>query len=605
MRRTLSRDLVLALLILIGPVPMVAAPMGDALAQERTSKGGPLRAPLSASVRFSDPQGVTLNRVMPGQPFQIALSFTAQIGDLPANLAPLAWIRDKDDTDLPCGETAAAYRASGQASLGSVALNGLVLGVANRDGSVTVLDPQRSIGSANLLAARRFDPPPVALAADARNGTFLLALPGRAPGQGQVVAMTPQGGTRVLAKGLNRPGALVAAQAGGAWLLEVGSGDVLRLRDGAVQRLALAARAVATDAIGRRLAVLSADRVTVLQDDAPPRHLAAPGANAVALSADAVLWLAGQTLHIAWLDATDLPAERVALSGDFDRMAISPEGRMLFLYARDRTGFALVDLARGRVVQGADTGSPVAEIAFLLDTAILRLADQSAVGVMDLRAIAPGREAVLGRVVLGPARPAEESRDGRLLAPLLPEPALLAVHAESFTGFVIDQRHAVSGKPPMEALRLRGGIPHLVQPLDRGLRPISGGAFITSALLPRPGNWELVVSAGIGQGAFCAMVPGPAAPAVAADAPGRILARAAPQGSMDLLFQTADGRPVAALSGTLDLAALIGSWRQRQDFVTDTAGIVHIASDLAQHLPLVVTLSGDTGFAPLVLEEQP
>lgn len=39
MRRTLSRDLVLALLILIGPVPMVAAPMGDALAQERTSKG--------------------------------------------------------------------------------------------------------------------------------------------------------------------------------------------------------------------------------------------------------------------------------------------------------------------------------------------------------------------------------------------------------------------------------------------------------------------------------------------------------------------------------------------------------------------------------------
>ena len=35
MRRTLSRDLVLALLILIGPVPMVAAPMGDALAQER------------------------------------------------------------------------------------------------------------------------------------------------------------------------------------------------------------------------------------------------------------------------------------------------------------------------------------------------------------------------------------------------------------------------------------------------------------------------------------------------------------------------------------------------------------------------------------------
>ena len=91
----------------------------------------------------------------------------------------------------------------------------------------------------------------------------------------------------------------------------------------------------------------------------------------------------------------------LALPGHFDRLAVGPDGRMVYLFAAGRTGFAVLDLARGRVVQGAGTESPVAEVAFLSDTAVLRLADQSAVGVMDLRTVTPGTEAIVGRVALG------------------------------------------------------------------------------------------------------------------------------------------------------------------------------------------------------------
>lgn len=181
---------------------------------------------------------------------------------------------------------------------------------------------------------------------------------------------------------------------------------------------------------------------------------------------------------------------------------------------------------------------------------------------------------------------------------------LLAVHAASYTGFVIDRRHAISGKPPMEALRLRGGIPQQVRALDRGLRPLGDGRFATTTRLPAPGEWELVVSAGIGQMAFCAAIPTPPAPVLASTRPGSIRAERDAHGRIRLRFLGGDGRPAPGLSGTLELAALIGNWRGQRGFVTDAAGLSAESYDLAAHLPLVVT-ARDAAFAPLVLEAPP
>lgn len=573
---------------------------GAALAQPA------LKAPLSATLHLADPaSGAALPQVQPGQPFQLQLDFRAEVGSVPPDLAPLGWIRQRSPNDLSCAESAAAYRAAGRAALGSVDLNGIVLGVAARDGSFTVLDPLRALGSANLLSARRFDPAPAGLAADPRMGTFLLSLPGAKAGAGRAVALDAYGGERVLAQGLRQPGPILAAASGGGWLLD--GGDVVRLGRGAALRLPLGARAIAGDAGTqgtRRLAVLAGDRLLVLDDTGSPLlDQPAPGALAVALGPEAALWLGADALHVLWLDAPDA-AQAIPLPGDFDRLALDPGGRMAFLFAGDRSGFAVADLALGRVVQGAATDSPVAELGFLPGTAVLRLADQSGVGVMDLRQIAPGREAVVGHVALGAPQPLADSRDAALLAPYLPEPVMLAVHAGSYTGFVIDRRHAISGKPPMEALRLRGGIPQQVRALDRGLRRLGGGRFATTTRLPKPGDWELVVSAGIGQMAFCAGIPTPAAPVQASAQPGTIRAEPDGAGRVRLRFLGGDGQPAPGLSGTLELAALIGNWRGQRGFATDAAGLSADSYDLGAHLPLVVTARG-ADFAPLVLEAAP
>ncbi|WP_168217624.1 hypothetical protein, partial [Paracoccus liaowanqingii] len=403
--RALRAGLV-ALAVCIGP--------GGVQAQEAA-----LRAPLSAQMRLTGAQGAPLDLIQPGQPFDVGIEFTSALGAVPGDLAPMAWLRDRSPSDLPCGESAAAFRAAGRASIGSVDLNGVVLGVVMEDGALTILDPERALGTANLLAAHRFDPPPQAIAADPVTGQFLVSLAGRGAQEGQVLAMTPYGETSVLAGGLDRPGPLVASVAGGGWVLEEGRGDVLRLHpDRAPQRIDLDARQIAGDGDSqpaRRLAVLSPDRLTVLEDDG---HIAlqtpAPGVRAVGLTSEAALWLAPGALHVIWLDAPDQPTT-IPLPGDFDRLAVSPQGRIVYLHARGRTGFGIVDLALGRMVQGAGTDSPVAEIAFLPDTAMLRLADGSGVGVMDLRQIDPGAEAVVGRVALGqpdPAVPDPAAREG-------------------------------------------------------------------------------------------------------------------------------------------------------------------------------------------------
>lgn len=566
-----------------------------------------LKAPLVAEVSFTDDAGRPLDLIQPDTPFEIALEIHSRLGAVPDDLRPMAWLRQRGPSDLPCGETAAAYRATGRAALGSVDLNGVVLGVAMADGAFIILDPERALATANLLSARRFDPAPAAIAADPADGAFLLSLPGTAPGTGRVLRMQPYGQSTLLADGLGQPGPLLAAQGGGGWLLDRATGEVLRLDgSGIAQRLALDARQIAGDAGSEptaRIAVTAPDRLRVIDSNgATVLDRAAPGILAAALTDSAALWLGAEGLHLLWLDAPDQPLS-IPLPGSFDRIEVSPEGRMAFLFAQDRTGFVIVDLALGRVVQGADTGSPVAEMAFLPGTAILRLADQSAIGVMDLREISPRTEAAIGRVALGPAQPPVDG--ATLLAPLLPEPALLAVHADSYTGFVIDARHAVTGKPPMEAMRLRGGIPRIVRALDRSLRQIAPGHFVAAARLPRAGDWEIVVSVGVGQLAFCAALPTPPAPPDPAGLPGAITAQPEGSGLVRLRFLSADGRPVAGLSGTLDLAALTGNWRGQQPFTTDAEGLTADSYDLGPRLPLVITTrdTAQAGFAPFVMEE--
>lgn len=581
----------LAVLVALLAGPVLAQPAPD------------LRAPLSATTRFLKADGSDAGPIPAGQPFQIQIALQSQTGGLPRGIAPMAWLRPVTDSDLPCTETAAAYRATGRAAAGSVDLNGLMLGVLNRDGALTVLDPDRALGAANLVSAHRFSGAQVSMAADAAQGRFLVA----DADAGTVTAVTPLGEPALLARGLGRPQAIQPAPDGGAWLIEGTGGDLLRVdADGIALRLPLGARALAV--AGRSVAVLAGDRVTMLDGRGQVvRSQAAPGARAVALrpgqGGDALLWLAEGALHVLWPDAGDA-AVRIPVDAAHHRLAVDMEGRFVLAFGGDGP-VSIVDLARSRVVQAVGSSSPVAEIAFIPNTAFLRTTDGAMIGILDLRLVAPDTPAVVGQKLIGPPLAQDAATDAAgLLVPLLPEPALLAVHAGSYTGFVFDAGHATSGKPPMEALRLRGGVPRLIRALDAGLREQAPGLFVATARLPQAVPYELVVSAGVGQASFCAPVPVDAQAPFPADLPGRVLFQAE-GGQIRLRLVDGAGQPVANRSGRLVFQSLVGNWRGASDFSTGPDGVMADTVPAAP-VPIAVTvLLAGQRFDPLVMEATP
>lgn len=568
--------------------------LGPAAAQQ----AGPdtaRRAALRADVSFTDAGGAGLDRITPLQPFRVEITLTSMTGALPRGLRPMAWIRPVAASDLPCTEAAAAFRATGRGSAGAVDLNGLLLGVLTEDDALTMLDPERNLGTANLISAERFPERPAAMVADERRSQFIISL----PKAGQVLALPPMGDPVILASGLDAPGALASHPLGGAWVIE-GDGDLLALGGERPLRLRLGARVM--QASGDRLAVLTGDAALLLDPLGATliKHPAPKGRAVAALAGEhgrALFWLDADGLSLAWEDAPG-HITRIPLGRAHDGIAVSPAGRYAFAFGGG-PAVSVVDLALGRVVQVVGNASPVVEIAFLGDAAVMRTQDGTQAGIMDLRMIKPGAEAVIGQFNLGTGPPPSDG--AALLAPLLPEDQMLAVHAAGFTGFVLNATHGTSGKPPMEAIPLRGGTPRIVRALDRGLREGAPGQFTTTARLALPARYELVVSAGVGEASFCAPIPMDLPMPDPKSLPGTLVPEASDNG-IRLRLSDGAGAPFAEGQGHLLVTSLMGNWRDRVRFQTGADGRTLTAYQFPNP-PLAIVVESDQGrFQPLIME---
>ncbi|WP_299131099.1 hypothetical protein [uncultured Amaricoccus sp.] len=563
---------------------------GICAAQTRPETRGALRAAISVQT----PEGEPLAAIEPGQPFAVVVETQGAGGTpTPARLPLMGWLRLASPTDLSCAESAAAYRATDQGPSDGIDLNRPVLGVLTEDDVLTVVDPERSLASANILKARRFDSRPADIMADAANGRFLVSL----PAEGRIMAQPPVGPLTEAFSGLDQPRTLTPA---------MGKGIAAKVREGLVlldasggQRPLKAARKLASGPDGAG-AVLYADRIELhAADGGEGAVIEAPGALDLALSADAVIWLAPDGLHLAWRDAQ---GQRMAIpiEGGAGRLAVDPAGRFAFVFGGEMRGALLVDLSQGRPAQRIAAHAEVAEIAFADDTAYLRLADQSMTGIIDLRLAGGEDPAPVGQFAMGDPMPASPD-DQRLLVPLTPQPALLALHPGNYTAFRLDRTQASSNKPPMAALVLRGGTPRQVAILNRGLVETARGRFRTVTSLPGPGRYELVLSAGIGQASFCAMLP-----VARPDKPEPRLAQLRAEPEADgyrLVLTDPQGGPGAYRHGRLTLSSLTGNWRDARDFSSDARGRSPVIA-LPDGGPIIVTLSlADGGeVAPLLLE---
>lgn len=582
-----------------------------AQAQDAAPTRPELRPALTANVAFTGPGGQALAQITPGQPFDITVEIANSLGDdPPAGLVLAGWLRPVADSNLSCTEAARSFLATGRLPTGAIKLNGPVIGVAGQDGSFVIADPELDLATANLLGAARFDSPPASLSVDLDGRRFLASFAER----GEVVEIAvPDAQTRVLAAGLDRPVAAYPGPGGSIWVLDQGAGQVLRIApDGQVQVQTLPTISRITPSASRDALALAGDEAGILIDAGSGQILAGvdqPTGDAVALDdlqgSFALARLAGNNLAIHYLDAVDSPVQ-MTLPGPASRLAASTDGRWLLAFDPGQAAPALlIDVAAGRVIQRIDTGIPIAEIAFTDRAAYLMLADQSRVGVLDLSAIRPDQPVLMRDVMLGqPVQPAR-SGDG-LLAPLWPQPGMLAVHSGSYTGFLIHDYSMMGDAPPMSALRLRGGIPERVATFDRSFREALPGRFRTAAVLPAPGQYELVTTTGIGALSFCAPLPGTSGTVPVAAQPGTVTARrdSADPSQVYLQLHAADGAPVGQMPLIVLVSSLMTPWRETSRLIPDAAGQAPRPVLVPTNGPAVIAITapGGPGFHPLVLE---
>ena len=212
-------------------------------------------------------------------------------------------------------------------------------------------------------------------------------------------------------------------------------------------------------------------------------------------------------------------------------------------------------------------------VAFAGDAAFLMAPDQSGVSVLDLGSVGPGIAPILREVRLGPKTPGRVDEDvSGLLVSLDPSPQVLAVNAETYTGFVVDERSSMGDAPPMTAVRLRGGVPARVVVLDRSFNEVETGRFRTWTTLSEPGPHELVLTTGIGGMSVCFSFdagPGPGFTAAATQAPRPLdlqlegTARAGEPSLIRVALTDADGAAIAPLAPSLIVASLAFGWHRQ------------------------------------------
>lgn len=598
------------------PGPRIAAITAGLLIASATAVAAQqdaLRPALSARIAYLDHGGAPLAVIEPDSPFKIDVTLINEVGkDAPRGVELFGWLRRQSVQNLPCQQAARGYLGTGRLSLDAVPLLGPVVGVVATDNSVTVVDPFLDLASANLIGASVLPEQPGGFAADRLGAGFAQTL----PKAGELRLITGFGGrASTLARGLDRPGPLVVAEDGAIWVLQQGANRVSRIdRTGTETRGIDNALSLSGDA-GAILVGLQDGRLQVISGaggaDLAELPAAAPGATALPLrDAEgrlvAVARLNGSGLAIHYLDAPEA-APVIPLPAAATRLAADPFG--LFVFAWDPVGGAvsIVDVARGHVLQGVEAdGVAISDVVLTDRAAFLMLADQSMVGAISLAAVGPDSPAPIRRIQLG--QPSDERVTGRgMLTALSPRSEVMAIHAETYTGFLLHETNTMGDGPPMASVRLRGGVPSMTAVLDRGFHETAPGRFQTGAILPAAGDFELVLSTGIAGMTLCFPVPGMPT-TEAATGPARMTAQigaAGPDGhhAVRLSFADAKGVPRDLPDGTLSLTALEAGWTRR----VRTGADATLQLDLPPLGPFVATVSALDGrdVAPLLFEVTP
>lgn len=469
---------------------------------------------LQAQIRLYSEQGKALEKPVSGEQFKIRVELRDPVtGQAPKGLPLEGWLRPQEASNLKCLEAARAFRATRRLPLGAVDLNGVLMVSLNLDGSYGIADPRLDLATANMIAAGSLPGLADAVSIDQADQSLLLLNRENAT----IHRLGADGRLRQLQAGKWRdPAHLISADAGRFWVSELQPGLLsLREYDGSLRT---------SHAIGPNIAgsFAGAQVVGVWTAQSIKLYERQEGTLLHAIDTDyvigdvaaskledsrregeqlfAVLDASGQRANLHYPDAPNDPVS-VSLATVAQFLTFSPTSGLIYAWSR-AGGISIIDPARSQVVSAVSVAAGIREIEFAGTGVFIMNADGSGVAVLDEETIAQGEAAQLREVRIGPrGKPLAENLD--LLVSLEPSSQVLAVHHDSYTGFVIDARSAMGDAPPMTAVRLRGGKPGIVRVIDRSLRETKPGIFETLATMPSAGDHELVLTTGIGGMSTC------------------------------------------------------------------------------------------------------
>lgn len=544
---------------------------------------------LTAALSLHDPVTGEPMRADGGEPVRLRVALTDPATGLPPRgVALMGWVRPADANNARCDRAAQNFRATRKIPVGSIDLNGILIASLNRDHSLSVIDPKLNLYSSNLVAAHLMEAEPAAMAVDARTMRALFAVPDK----GEIVAAQLSGpGQTTIASALPKVTSLDVTSGGDIW---AGTEDGVLLRlapEGRIlDRHELSAMAVdmrqqpdtETEVIG----AFSRDGAVMMANGSTGRILmkttfAANIADASFIGETGVIAVleGAPVAALRYADAPDAAIE-IDLGTPFARIETGPDQRIGIAYTPGEALIVLIDLALGRVVQSlALEDATVSAVAFTDNAAFVLSHDGGFLAAIDLATVAIGKPAVLRRVNLGAKSNRPEDGDG-LLVPLFPSPQILAVEPENQTGWLVGEVGSSVAMPPMDSIRLRGGVPRHVAMVDRSLKEVAPGTFETVWAFP-PGEHELVLTTYLGQLSTC--VPFSVRGDVERQALTPVLLRAvsgigaAPVGEGgEIAFQVVDpaGNVVPIQSMTILVPSMVSGWAGQAVAKAGTDGIL-------------------------------
>lgn len=368
-----------------------------------------LVAPISFDAEILDPSSRRAAEPVAGAPMVLALSFNDTLLNRPAALKrPAAFLRPVSAGDADCGELARARRATGALARGDIALDGYYLVLLTDGGRITIVDPQISLATSNIL--RVIDPgeSPRALAVNSQ-GAIYASLPSR----NVLAQIDPASGAFTPVDALKAPEALVPLGAGVVAL--AADGVVHVVEPGRTRPLSLpfSARDVRVATQGMALVSDGARQLALVDGAGALRGaltLAAPPRDiAYSAAAEAVLSIAGDDREatISFIDGST--ALRLPIPHLSDAVFMSSDGRHAIVAHRASGAASIVDMALGQVMQAVAFEQGLTDVRFTQRSILFLLEGRAAGALMPRSTIVKGQAPALRHVPLGAAASGEST----------------------------------------------------------------------------------------------------------------------------------------------------------------------------------------------------